>query len=400
MEDARDDSAVANDAALAAPVEATSGGKRRRRKKKKKKKVEGTDAGDDGDGIRGPNVIVLGVPRSGTSVVTSTIVAMGASWLGESGVALERPDGATTNPRGFYERHDVFKLNWSFLHKQGIRGPTYFDGPKGDLKKVIVEKMKARAVAIVEDMNAGCRGVQPWVLKLMRYELAHALWSDLDDIRKCVVVVPVRDPIEVKASTWSYWQSLDFWARDTEKILERAARFGHSVVLVSHKELMSSPDVETRRLLHVLQSAGVRGLSLPSTTVVDPSLYRKREDADPTDSLADHAAVQRLWIAVRKLYADQVASGRPIEPDVMKAALTRVAMAGMQLGGAPAATPPPLPVVVTAEVAARLDVWAQKKRAAWEAGDAKLRAKCETNAALEVWIEKQKSKALAGGKKT
>ena len=56
-------------------------------------------------------------------------------------------------------------------------------------------------------------------------------------------------------------------------------------------------------------------------------------------------------------------------------------------------------MVVTAEVAARLDLWAQKKREAWEAGDAKLRAKCETNAALEVWIEKQKSKALAGGKK-
>ena len=68
--------------------------------------------------------------------------------------------------------------------------------------------------------------------------------------------------------------------------------------------------------------------------------------------------------------------------------------AGRRWGQGRGATLAP-PVVVTAEIAARLDLWAQKKREAWEAGDAKLRVKCETNAALEVWIEKQKSKAVA-----
>ena len=382
---------------------AAAGKKRRKRKKKKKTKKKTTTkesaagaSGDGGDasGERGPNMIVLGVPRSGTSVVTSTIIAMGASWLGKTGVMLERPDGATTNPRGFFERHDAFKLNWRFLHKQGIRGPTYFDGPKGDLKPKLIEKMKGEAADIVADMNAGCVGVQPWVFKLMRYELAHSLWSDLEDIRKCIIIVPMRDPVEVKASTWSYWQSLEFWARDTEKILERAARFGHRVVLVSHKALMSSPDVETRRLHSILAAAGVRGLTLPAASVVDASLYRKREEVDPSVALAGNGAVLRLWLATHKLYTSQSASLRPIEPDALNAVLTEVAMEGLAALQIGAASPTPPSPPVSAEVAARFAKWGDEKRAAWKAADATLRAKCATLGDLEDWIAKQTAKAL------
>ena len=60
-------------------------------------------------------IIVLGMHRSGTSITTRLINMMGAYFGPESSVGEITID----NPKGFWERPEVFKLNESILAAQG-----------------------------------------------------------------------------------------------------------------------------------------------------------------------------------------------------------------------------------------------------------------------------------------
>ena len=60
-------------------------------------------------------IILLGMHRSGTSAVAGLIHQMGA-YVGDETICMPPNEG---NPKGYWERMDVYRLNDRFLHDVG-----------------------------------------------------------------------------------------------------------------------------------------------------------------------------------------------------------------------------------------------------------------------------------------
>ena len=61
-------------------------------------------------------IIVLGMHRSGTSATARLINMMGA-YFGPENISLHKTDD---NPKGFWERRDVMRINASLIHRKPI----------------------------------------------------------------------------------------------------------------------------------------------------------------------------------------------------------------------------------------------------------------------------------------
>lgn len=263
-------------------------------------------------------LIVLGMHRSGTSVVSRLLNLMGA-YFGPEGVAT---NANPENPKGFWERRDVRALNDSILHSIGCdwnRLSTF------DLERVphaVLEHFHAGAARIVLDMD----GHRPWFLKEPRLMLLLPLWRKHLEVPVCVHVR--RQPIETAASLLQRNQipipvGLAMW--EFHKRLVLAASDGLPQVQVAHRELMTDPRAAVDRLLRDLQAAGVAGLREPTAreveTFVDGSLYREREERD--DLRAFHDVPQAAMFR-------RIDAGLPMEDDPGWEARTRAVLAGYE----------------------------------------------------------------------
>ena len=228
----------------------------------------------------GVNIFVVGVPRSGTSVVTNVLVECGAAWRTTDTELLNMEAKRSKNPRGFYERQDVFKLNWRYLKLHGIRGPNYFASPNYSLAEPDMAAMRREASKIAHSLDRAVKYMGCWVVKQMRYELSYPIWSHITSMRAhgVVCVLPFRDPIEVVSSTWDYWKDPRFWTRVVRRIVEVSVAQNHPLVLVSHKNLILNTQNETHHVVSALKSMGVPGLNHTNVTCVDEKLWRHRSN--------------------------------------------------------------------------------------------------------------------------
>jgi hypothetical protein len=135
-------------------------------------------------------VIVVGMHRSGTSLVTRLINLMGISVGDPAHLMAPQKD----NPGGFWERKDVGWINDGLLVNGGAswEHPEYFDPAFLDGEEA--SSLRPEAEAVIADLDRDA----PWVLKDPRFCLTLPFWLRLLDKPICVFVV--RNPFQVARS--------------------------------------------------------------------------------------------------------------------------------------------------------------------------------------------------------
>jgi len=227
-------------------------------------------------------MFVLGMHRSGTSMLTRLINLMGA-YVGPEHVMFPFDDG---NPKGYWERHDVMEVNDAILLQHGCTWNRVADW---SLVKpcALPPEVVHRLRSILLCMDA----FRPWVLKDPRMCLTLPCWTPF--LEAPLVVVMHRDPLEIARSLERRGMplalSLSLWEYHAVGALN--ASRGMPRVFVRHDTMIAHPVETVSRLFSDLEAlgTGMRGLSMPSereiNAFVDPRLNRSRANVPAAATL-------------------------------------------------------------------------------------------------------------------
>ncbi|GAB5369038.1 hypothetical protein AAMO2058_001371100 [Amorphochlora amoebiformis] len=252
------------------------------------------------------NIFVLGVPRSGTSMVTHVIKQAGAIWKSKSLEGLRMEKKKHKNPKGFWELDRVYRANWRYLHLKGIYGKNYFASPRFSIGVSELKALTKETSDILQTLQKSTPKGRCWVIKNLRMEMSSEIWRDIETNLGCkmALVVAIRSPVEVSDSTWDYWKSILFWKHCMLKILEVGSENGYSIILVSHRHLLTDTQAEVKRLFKGLKELGALGLDGSLVTCVHPTLWRCRFESCNLEDLPNHFphGVRSLWSGLVSLH--------------------------------------------------------------------------------------------------
>jgi hypothetical protein len=220
-------------------------------------------------------VIVLGMHRSGTSMLARVLGLMGCYAGPEE--ALSPPDGA--NPHGYWERRDVWAVNEAILQ---ALGKSWYDVAGLDLSRLQEKhrsELEDRARSIVRALDDH----RPWVIKDPRLCVLFPFWRKLLDRPVCVLID--RDPLAVARSLQArdgfprlfgiaLWEYYTLQALLSTRHLARIA--------VSYHDLLAKPAATAHFLREALSSLGVMGLHDHAegeiAAFVEPALQHHDQD--------------------------------------------------------------------------------------------------------------------------
>ena len=202
-------------------------------------------------------ILVAGMHRTGTSLVTRLINMMGA-YFGPEDIVISPQ---ASNPKGFWERRDVLELNSKLLQSQGAEWHSPLRFNVGSLLQPEQGELKDVARGIVQSLDA-CR---PWVLKDPRFALTLPFWRPL--MERPIVVMTSRNPCEIALSlevrdAIPFPVGIALWEYYTLKSVANSE--GLPLVQVAYDEMIKNPCETTERLWQNLGEAGAHGLSMPS----------------------------------------------------------------------------------------------------------------------------------------
>lgn len=242
-------------------------------------------------------VLILGVHRSGTSLLARALAAAGAS-LGDF---LDIGDG--DNPQGYGEHPAVRQFNDELLAHLGVSWDNWgFRASKVDWDSPTLTSWRERAVALLQGTFTGAG---PFVLKDPRCATLAPFWERVVPqagfaLRRLLIV---RDPAEVAESQMqrlkrrpgSFHSVIDapepmaaLWAVTMHEVL--AALSDDKTLLVTHADLLAEPErtfaAATAFVTLDVAEEGIRRIARDS---VDPSLYRAQVGEVPRGPWMDVA---------------------------------------------------------------------------------------------------------------
>ncbi|HST28076.1 MAG TPA: sulfotransferase [Rudaea sp.] len=249
----------------------------------------------------GAPVLVLGMHRSGTSVLAGTLKSLGVA-VGDEDAML--PAHPTDNPTGYWERFDVVASHDEFLASAGYSWSRVAGITASDFAPAALQNLEERLRQTIARLD---RGGRPWLVKDPRLCLLLPQWSRLVDGIACVVAV--RDPRDVAASilreqlrgAFTSNFLLALWEKYLRTALADLA--GRRALFVSYERLLADPMRESARIKRGLVELGVTGLHDPSgkelEAFVDPRLQRS---AAPTHSRLSESQQQLFaWLEAQTL---------------------------------------------------------------------------------------------------
>jgi GT2 family glycosyltransferase len=130
---------------------------------------------------RGKNLIILGMHRSGTSMVSGALVRSGF----HAGIENELLSAAEDNPLGFWERRDVVALNDKLL--SAVKSTWFQPAP-------VAKQEVAEIRRLLEDL----RSHNPWLLKDPRLIFTWAAWASA--LKTAAKLYVYRSPLAVATS--------------------------------------------------------------------------------------------------------------------------------------------------------------------------------------------------------
>lgn len=218
-------------------------------------------------------ILVTGMHRSGTSLATQLINAMGAEVGPESMLMKPMPD----NPRGFWERRDVAALNEAVLQARGCSWDAPVSTHNTDPPQALVERR--------EELLHRMDSHRPWVAKDPRLCLTLDFW--LASKRSFHVVVVHRNPVEIAKSLkarnkFSIQHGVALWEYYLKRLYQNLRDAGCGHTATGHQELMTDLAGVADRVLDDLSRRGDQSLHRPTERVleeiVDPTLRNQLAD--------------------------------------------------------------------------------------------------------------------------
>lgn len=201
-----------------------------------------------------PGLIVLGMHRSGTSVLTGLLSKMGLA----TGGNLLPP--ASANKKGYFERFDVTRQNDAFLARQGASYLVVeqYNHSKALMDIVISKNQFQEGQKSLAFLNSETN--YPWVLKDPRLCITLRTWLPLLNFIPAVLF-SYRHPLDVASSLAN---------RDERLPLEEGVRLWYAYnrnaimashdlcrVVTSYKAVMSQPKEELDRIFDEAHLCGV-----------------------------------------------------------------------------------------------------------------------------------------------
>jgi glycosyltransferase involved in cell wall biosynthesis/uncharacterized coiled-coil protein SlyX len=224
-------------------------------------------------------IIVLGMHRSGTSIVARLLNMMGAYFAPERvETAPEKSALPITeaNPKGYWERWDVLILNENILKALEITWDNIGDF---NTKKMTTE-IHSQFESSIRDIVVGLDANRPWMVKDPRLCLLLPIWRPVLEIPVCVYVH--RSPIQIaqslkKREGFSLMLGTALWEKYNLHGLANSADMPR--ILVSHEELMTNPVNAVKKMHQELMDYEVQGLRLPSDkeiqAFIEPQFFRE-----------------------------------------------------------------------------------------------------------------------------
>lgn len=244
--------------------------------------------------VNGPRtgILVLGMHRSGTSILSAALVAAG-SFIGSD---LFPP--SISNPVGFWESREIASTLDSILARTGSswedsRRVTFADratrtAAVRELGRLIARKFRLAPLFSVKDPRS-CR-------------LA-GLWSEALSCAgvSVKVVIPVRHPMEVAASLavrnrFPVEKSLRLWTRHVLDALRQSR--GFPTTIVRYADLLADGPREIDRIgasLDVRWPVAAEDRAARLGGLINNELRRQRVPKDAVIDDADFPAVEDLW---------------------------------------------------------------------------------------------------------
>ena len=262
-------------------------------------------------------VIVVGAGRSGTSVLTAGVGALGVD-LGDS----LKPGGVKKNPKGFFEDTDLLDVNHRVHKAFGLRasGANVRLVEDRAWRTTDLEALHDEAVAIIERRFGDDR---PFGLKSGGLLRLMPFWERVFESAGITpgYVMALRNPLSVADSRANldvfrgYQEKSDLeWLVQVLPYIDRLR--GHPLVVVDYDHLMEDAARQLRRIADALDlpvdasvETGIRTFAEEFATKDlyhhrhDPTELRAREELNPI------TVETYLWL--HRLASDEVSAGDP-----------------------------------------------------------------------------------------
>jgi hypothetical protein len=253
-------------------------------------------------------IAVIGMHRSGTSLVARLLHAMGC-YVGEEH-ELAPPD--VFNPTGYWEHRGVWSINEEIL---ATLDATWLEPARADLARL----SDASRRAFVDRVRTVVRTLDEhgsWMVKDPRLAILFPIWREALDRPICVLVW--REPSAVARSLAArdglpLVLGLALWDEYTRAMV--ASTIGLPRVSVSYQALVSDPIGCASRLHRDLVAAGAIDLRVPADdelrAMIDPALDRHgggdeglldRRQTELRDALRSGAALE--WKVVPPIHPE------------------------------------------------------------------------------------------------
>lgn len=225
-------------------------------------------------------ILILGMHRSGTSVLTRLVNLLGAE-LGSSLMAAEKGN----NDKGFWEHWDIVTIHEELLAALDHDWDTPVPLPDNWWKSKTVAPFRKRLLAIIKRDFADS---ELWCVKDPRLCLLLPLWNDmLDELGLTPLsILASRNPLDVAASlnkrdAIAEEKGLFLWLLHTLEA-EHASR-DHKRVIVSYESIMQNwqetADI-LAKALDITWPSSKENISAEVESFIDPSLRHHGSNAE------------------------------------------------------------------------------------------------------------------------
>lgn len=213
-----------------------------------------------------PILIITGMHRSGTSLITA--------WLQSAGLDIGKNllEANYSNPKGFFENTDFLDFHRNILSSIGLE-------PRGWIiqeKIVVPDQYIDQAKQLIKDNTSQTK---PWGWKEPRTSLFLNFWSKLLPDAKFLFIY--RAPWEVVDSLYRRGDKLfskspelavEIWANYNQNILDFYSQNPEKCLLLNLNSIIQNPLILTQKIQEKLSIS----LDFPDSQVYDDSLLKTK----------------------------------------------------------------------------------------------------------------------------
>lgn len=229
-------------------------------------------------------VCVLGMHRSGTSMLTRIINLMGISLGNSEDIYQARTD----NPEGFWEHGKIVSVHDGILSVLGSSWESTVPLPDKWWELLEVKEYKKELVKIINDQFID---IPIWAFKDPRTCIMMPLWKEIFDELNLepVFIIPIRNPIDIASSIKKrdripLNQGIRLWYYYMINILEGTKNYNR--LFINYDDIIENIEINLTKLTDFLKISVSEDIRTHIIGSVKPNLRHNRSHKNELKSIA------------------------------------------------------------------------------------------------------------------